>query len=105
VQGCGTAIAAPCALSLLATTFPAGPARTKALGVYGAMGGLGSVAGLLLGGALTEYLSWRWVLFINAPIAVLVLIGTGCLAHCPPGPSSRPGWPFAPADWPGTWWR
>jgi len=79
VQGCGAAMAAPCALSLLATTFPAGPARTKALGVYGAMGGLGSVVGLLLGGALTEYLSWRWVLFINAPIAVLVLIGSGVL--------------------------
>ncbi len=78
-QGCGAAIAAPSALSLLATTFPAGPARTRALGVYGAMGGLGSVLGLLLGGALTEYLSWRWVLFINVPIAVLVLIGTGVL--------------------------
>ena len=79
VQGSGAALAAPCALSLLATTFPAGPARTRALGVYGAMGGLGSVVGLLLGGALTEYLSWRWVLFINVPIAVLVLIGTGVL--------------------------
>jgi EmrB/QacA subfamily drug resistance transporter len=76
VQGCGAAIAAPCALSLLATTFPAGPARTKALGVYGAMAGLGSVVGLLLGGTLTEYASWRWVLFINAPIAVAVLAGT-----------------------------
>jgi MFS family permease len=86
VQGCGAAIAAPCALSLLATTFPAGPARTRALGVYGAMGGLGSVVGLLLGGALTEYLSWRWVLFINAPIAVLVLIGTGVLV---PGDTER----------------
>src|SRR6185437_3795625 len=71
---------------LLATTFPAGPARTRALGVYGAMGGLGSVVGLLLGGALTEYLSWRWVLFINAPIAVLVLIGTGVLV---PGDTER----------------
>src|SRR5205823_5406808 len=77
--GCGAAIAAPCALSLLATTFPAGPARTRALGVYGAMGGLGSVVGLLLGGALTEFLSWRWVLFINVPIAAAVLIGTGVL--------------------------
>src|ERR1700758_4172706 len=64
-QGCGAAIAAPCALSLLATTFPAGPARTKALGVYGAMAGFGSVVGLLLGGTLTEYLSWRWGLVIN----------------------------------------
>jgi MFS family permease len=87
VQGCGAAIAAPCALSLLATTFPTGPARTRALGVYGAMGGLGSVVGLLLGGALTEYLSWRWVLFINAPIAVLVLIGTAVLV---PGDTELP---------------
>src|SRR6266571_356651 len=86
MQGCGAAIAAPCALSLLATTFPAGPARTRALGVYGAMGGLGSVVGLLLGGVLTEYLSWRWVLFINVPIAVLVLIGTGVLV---PGDTER----------------
>jgi EmrB/QacA subfamily drug resistance transporter len=86
VQGCGAAIAAPGALSLLATTFPAGPARTRALGVYGAMGGLGSVVGLLLGGALTEYLSWRWVLFINVPIAVAVLIGTGVLV---PGDTGR----------------
>jgi EmrB/QacA subfamily drug resistance transporter len=86
VQGAGAALAAPCALSLLATTFPAGPARTRALGVYGAMGGLGSVVGLLLGGALTEYLSWRWVLFINVPIAVLVLIGTGVLV---PGDTER----------------
>lgn len=75
-QGCGAAIAAPCALSLLAATFPAGTARTRALGVYGAMAGLGSVIGLLLGGTLTEYASWRWVLFIDAPIGVAVLAGT-----------------------------
>lgn len=88
VQGCGAAVAAPCALSLLAVTFPPGPARTKALGVYGAMGGLGSVVGLLLGGALTEYASWRWVLFINAPIALLVLAGTG-LGVLDPGETER----------------
>jgi MFS family permease len=86
VQGCGAAIAAPGALSLLTTTFPAGSARTKALGVYGAMGGLGSVVGLLLGGALTEYLSWRWVLFVNVPIAIAVLAGTSTLV---PGDSER----------------
>src|SRR5580693_9294702 len=86
VQGCGAALAAPGALSLLATTFPAGPARTRALGVYGAMAGLGSVVGLLLGGTLTEYLSWRWVLFINVPIAVGVLSGTSVLV---PGDSEH----------------
>ena len=79
VQGCGAALAAPGALSLLATTFPAGPARTRALGAYGAMAGLGSVVGLLLGGALTTYLSWRWVLFINVPLAIVVLAGSRTL--------------------------
>jgi EmrB/QacA subfamily drug resistance transporter len=81
LQGVGAAIAAPTALSLLATTFPAGPARNKALGVYGAMGGLGSVIGLLLGGVLTEYLSWNWVLFINVPIAAAVLVGSSVLVE------------------------
>jgi EmrB/QacA subfamily drug resistance transporter len=79
VQGCGAAIAAPAALSLVTTTFPAGPERTKALGVYGGMAGPGSVLGLLVGGALVEYVSWRWVLFINVPIAVAVLLGSRIL--------------------------
>ncbi|WP_188316340.1 MFS transporter [Solihabitans fulvus] len=81
LQGVGAAIAAPTALSLLATTFPAGAARNRALGVYGAMGGLGSVVGLLLGGALTEYLNWRWILFVNVPIAVAILVGTRALVE------------------------
>ena len=88
VQGCGAALAAPCALSLLVATFPEGPARIKELSVYGGMAGLGSVVGLLLGGTLTEYASWRWVLFINTPIAVAVLIGTG-LGVLVPGDSER----------------
>lgn len=79
--GVGAALAAPTALSLLATTFPAGPERARALGVYGAMGGLGSVVGLLLGGALTEYLDWRWILFVNIPAALALLIGTCVLAE------------------------
>jgi EmrB/QacA subfamily drug resistance transporter len=79
VQGGGAAIAAPAALSLVTTTFPAGPARTKALGVYGGMAGPGSVLGLLLGGTLVEYVSWRWVLFINVPIAVAVLLASRIL--------------------------
>jgi len=81
VQGIGAAMAAPGALSLLSTTFPPGPARTRALGVYGSMAGAGSVVGLLLGGALTEYVSWRWVMFINVPIAVVVLLGSRVLVR------------------------
>jgi EmrB/QacA subfamily drug resistance transporter len=79
VQGIGAAIAAPGALSLLVSTFPAGPARIKAFGLYGAMGGLGSVLGLLLGGALTSYAGWRWVLFVNVPVAIGVLLGVNVL--------------------------
>lgn len=79
LQGVGSAIAAPTALSLLATTFEDGPARNKALGIYGAMGGLGATVGLLLGGVLTEYLDWRAVLFVNVPIAAAVLAGTSVL--------------------------
>jgi len=86
VQGCGAAIAAPGALSLLTTTFPAGPARTKAIGVYGSMAGVGSVLGLLLGGALTTYVCWRWILFINVPVAVLIIVGSRVLI---PGDSRR----------------
>jgi MFS family permease len=77
LQGLSAAIIAPTALSLLAATFPAGPQRIKALGVYGAMGALGSVVGLLVGGALTEYLNWRWILFVNIPIALVPLAGSG----------------------------
>jgi EmrB/QacA subfamily drug resistance transporter len=88
LQGVGGALIAPAALSLLADTFPAGPRRNQALGVYGAMGGLGSVVGLLLGGALTEYLGWRWIMFVNIPIALAVLAGTVALV---PGTRERGG--------------
>jgi EmrB/QacA subfamily drug resistance transporter len=86
VQGIGGAIIAPAALSLLADTFPPGPDRDRALGIYGAMGGLGSVIGLLLGGAITEYIGWRAILFINVPIALVVLTGTRVLV---PGTRER----------------
>lgn len=88
LQGVGGAIIAPAALSLLADTFPAGPERNKALGLYGAMGGLGAVVGLLLGGALTQYLGWRWIMFINVPILLLLLAGTLAVV---PGTRERGG--------------
>jgi EmrB/QacA subfamily drug resistance transporter len=74
MQGIGGAIAAPTALSLIATNFPEGRERNRAMGVYASMSGAGGAIGLLLGGVLTSYVSWRWIFFINVPIAVVVLI-------------------------------
>lgn len=70
-QGLGGAIIAPASLSILTTTFEEGPARNRAVGIWGAMGGAGGAAGVLLGGVLTDLLSWRWILFINVPIGLL----------------------------------
>jgi EmrB/QacA subfamily drug resistance transporter len=71
-QGAGGAMIAPTALALITTTFAEGRARNRAMGVYAAMSGGGAAAGLVAGGLLTTYLSWRWVLFVNVPIGVLV---------------------------------
>ncbi|KQY59869.1 hypothetical protein ASD11_10140 [Aeromicrobium sp. Root495] len=72
-QGAGGAIAAPTALALLATTFTEPAARSRAFGLFAAMAASGGALGLLLGGVLTDYASWRWALFINVPIGALVL--------------------------------
>jgi EmrB/QacA subfamily drug resistance transporter len=79
LQGVGAALAAPNALALIATTFPAGKPRNQAMAVYGAMSALGIVGGVLLGGVLTGWLSWRWVFLINIPIGIAVLTGTRTL--------------------------
>ena len=73
LQGSGGALAAPTALALIATTFPMGPPRNRALGVYAGMSGAGGAIGLLLGGILTTYVSWRWVFFVNVPIGAFVI--------------------------------
>ncbi len=74
VQGVGGAIVAPTALSLVTTTFPEGPPRNRAMGVYAAMSIAGAAVGLIAGGLLTTYLSWRWVFFVNVPIGIAVLL-------------------------------
>ena len=74
LQGVGAAVASPAGLSLIATTFAEGRARAKALGVYAAMSAGGGSVGLLLGGLLIDVASWRWVFFVNVPIAVAVLL-------------------------------
>jgi EmrB/QacA subfamily drug resistance transporter len=84
VQGVGGAIIAPTALALVTTTFPEGPPRNRAMGVYAAMSIGGAAVGLLAGGLLTTYLSWRWVLFVNVPIGVVVaLLAPRAIAAAP----------------------
>src|SRR6201990_3397016 len=71
VQGLGAAIVSPAALSLVTTMFAEGAERNRALGVWGAVAGSGGAAGVLLGGILTQYAGWEWVLFVNVPIGLL----------------------------------
>jgi EmrB/QacA subfamily drug resistance transporter len=72
-QGIGAAIISPAALSIVTTTFPEGPDRTKALGIWGALGGSGAAAGVLAGGVLTKYLGWEWIFYVNVPVGAIVL--------------------------------
>ena len=74
-QGAFGAALAPAALSMLTVTFSDPQERGKAFGVFGSIAGAGAAVGLLLGGALTEYLSWRWCLYVNVPIAVGAAVG------------------------------
>jgi EmrB/QacA subfamily drug resistance transporter len=74
VQGVFAAVLAPAVLSLITTTFTEARERAKAFAVYGAISGTGAAIGLIAGGALTEYLSWRWTLLVNTPIAIAVAI-------------------------------
>ncbi|HEY3725736.1 MAG TPA: MFS transporter [Solirubrobacteraceae bacterium] len=74
IQGLGGAVIAPASLSILTTTFAEGAARNRAVGIWGAMGGAGGAAGVLLGGVLTDLLGWRWILFINVPIGLVAAV-------------------------------
>jgi EmrB/QacA subfamily drug resistance transporter len=71
IQGLGGAVIAPASLSILTTTFTEPRERNRAVGIWGAMGGAGGAAGVLLGGVITQLLSWRWILFINVPIGLI----------------------------------
>ncbi|WP_372659980.1 MFS transporter [Amycolatopsis kentuckyensis] len=73
-QGLATAAVTPAALSLMTVSFPEGPLRQKALGLNGALMSSGFTAGAILGGVLTDLLSWRWAFFINVPVAIAVLL-------------------------------
>ncbi|MEV5156837.1 MFS transporter [Streptomyces sp. NPDC053728] len=74
-QGLGAAVLSPATLTILTAAVPEGPARTRAIGTWMAVGAGGGAAGGLIGGVLTDTLSWRWVLLVNVPIGVLVIAG------------------------------
>jgi EmrB/QacA subfamily drug resistance transporter len=74
LQGLGAAVITPAALSMLSTTFTEGRERNIALGVWGAVGGFGAAAGVLLGGILTDALSWQWIFFVNVPVGVVAFV-------------------------------
>src|SRR5512140_1685659 len=85
-QGAFAALLVPSALSLLTTTFTDPKDRSKAFAVYGAIAGAGGAIGLLLGGALTQYLSWRWTLYVNLLFAVVAFTGGALLLKRQPSP-------------------
>jgi EmrB/QacA subfamily drug resistance transporter len=74
VQGVGAAISAPSTLALLTATFPEGPERTRAVSYYGSVAGGGGSIGLVLGGALTQWVSWRWGFLINVPVGIALAL-------------------------------
>ncbi|WP_435612191.1 MFS transporter [Streptomyces sp. bgisy159] len=96
LQGVFAALLAPSALSLLTTTFTDPKERGKAFGIYGALAGSGSAIGFIVGGLLTEYLDWRWCLYVNVPIAAVAVFGALALLH------DRPGHAGARLDVPGA---
>ncbi|MFE1070577.1 MFS transporter [Streptomyces sp. NPDC058783] len=85
-QGAGAALLAPATLTVLTGTFPEGPSRTRALATWTAVGVAGGATGNLIGGALTEYLSWRWILLVNVPVGAM-----GALAGVRLLPGKRDG--------------
>jgi EmrB/QacA subfamily drug resistance transporter len=87
-QGAGGALASPAVLALIVSAYPDGRARTRALGIYTAVVTGGGSLGLVLGGVITEWLSWRWVLFVNVPIGLAVLLAAPLFVAETPG---RPG--------------
>jgi MFS family permease len=76
LQGIGATVSTPAALALITTMFAEGPERNKALGVYSAMGAAGFSLGLLLSGAFTDLLGWRWGFFVYVPLTAIVLVLT-----------------------------
>jgi EmrB/QacA subfamily drug resistance transporter len=89
VQGVGAALLAPAALSMVTTTFAEGRERNTALGIFAALSGLGATLGVVVGGLVTDALSWRWIFYVNLPVGVLVIAGIFAFAPPPSGRAAR----------------
>ncbi|MFJ3091477.1 MULTISPECIES: MFS transporter [unclassified Streptomyces] len=81
IQGCGAAFLSPAAMSLVTTIFPKGKERTTALAVWAALAGLGGTLGVVVGGLITDSLSWRWIFYINIPFGVVAVAGVVALSR------------------------
>src|SRR3954453_2145415 len=90
LQGLGGAVVAPATLSILSTHFEEGAERNRALGAWGAMGGAGGATGALLGGVLTQALSWQWILFVNVPIGAVAALAAYPLVPAGDGAPAAP---------------
>jgi EmrB/QacA subfamily drug resistance transporter len=91
LQGFGGALMAASSLAIITSSFAAGPARHRAIALWGAMNGAGGAAGTLLGGVITQEVSWRWVLLINAPIAAVAMFAAVAVVQNHPSGRQRPG--------------
>lgn len=96
LQGLFAALLAPAALALLTVSFPGGKDRGTAFAIFGSISGVGAAVGVLLGGFLTDYVSWRWTFFVNVPIAIIALVGVMYMVR-----ESKATGP-AKYDWPGV---
>ena len=96
LQGVFAALLAPAALALLTVAFPGGKDRGTAFAIFGSITGVGAAAGVLLGGFLTEHVSWRWCFFVNVPIAAIALFGVWSLVSDSRAQGSTK------YDWPGV---
>ena len=93
VQGAGAAVVAPAALSLITTSFPAGPRRTRAIGLYGSIASVGFVSGQMLGGVLVEWTSWRSVFLVNVPVGLAAAVAAPRVIGAGTPPGTLPGTP------------
>src|SRR5690348_2072001 len=97
IQGIGAALLSPAALALVTVSFPAGRERNLALGIWGALAGIGGTLGVVAGGALVDSLGWEWIFFVNLPVATIAFVATPLVVQESRGEAPGAGFDFAGA--------